>query len=683
MIIPLNVQKDLSKFLRVVPRRIWIMFSLIGLFFLASYVFGYFIPIYQKKFIDTSLSLQTVFNRSLYFLGAFYLLNFIFDIIVDYSSIILVTRYKNALWEYYYPKIIGLPSSTIFKSGVGYYYSYLSSDVERVTSLFSLTTFTFLFGFFRTIAIMVIIAKWNLEIFYSVLVVFVLLIFISLFYQKKVKGYWEKIQENGAHLSKEAIESISNNFTIKNFSLLENFKNYIMKIKIMNSKYTCKRSLFSTNVLSLTGIIQTSGFAFIMIYSINLIVKGLMEYGTFIAIISYYTMIFSPIDSFYDLIEMFTSTEISIKRLNSIDNEKDLSIEKYKDKTIPLSPLKSLHVSDIKFAYDTSEKEYNLNFKLNSKTKLGIVGLSGEGKSSLIKLICLDEKTKEGNIFYNKENIENLPSQLYYALMNVYSQQIDIFNKDLVYNLTLDKKIIKRNEKDEFLQYHKHNIHTLFDFLDTQLKSKLSDNKVISRINSRFQKETEYRDVFALIDVYNTSAPLTRKSRLDKNPYEDYLKYILTNRVYIEEVLANIKQNKSYVFQEDLEEVIDSLELSTLANRPFGDRGAFISGGEKQKITFGRFLLKNGYDFFILDEPFTNLDANTENIILDLAESKLKDQTGLIISHKFNILRRLADSFIVMDNGIIRETGTHQELVKNEGLYKALFDSFNNQRIES
>lgn len=110
-----------------------------------------------------------------------------------------------------------------------------------------------------------------------------------------------------------------------------------------------------------------------------------------------------------------------------------------------------------------------------------------------------------------------------------------------------------------------------------------------------------------------------------------------------------------------------------------GENGSFISGGERQKICFGRFLLRKDYDIFVLDEPFTSLDAITEKNILKIAMKHLSDKTGIVISHKFNVLLSLAKTFIVLENGIISQRGKHEDLICRDGLYKNIFDHYTEQ----
>lgn len=265
--------------------------------------------------------------------------------------------------------------------------------------------------------------------------------------------------------------------------MLESFKNYILGIRIKNSNLSKQRSLFSTTVYSITDTVQTMGFVFILIYSISLIVRNQMEYGTFVAIISYYAMIFSPIDNFYTLLDQFTSTEISIKRLNSIHDGEDASFETYQHKVLPVKALERLSINNVKFAYDTSGKEYDIDFSLAKGTKLGLVGLTGVGKSSLIKMICLDEQIQAGTITINQADIKHLPRQFYYSLMNVYSQQVDIFNKDLMYNLTLGKTVIDRSEYHKFFVQHQQEIGSYFDFIAKLLENGIDDRQIMLGIS--------------------------------------------------------------------------------------------------------------------------------------------------------------------------------------------------------
>ncbi len=101
-----------------------------------------------------------------------------------------------------------------------------------------------------------------------------------------------------------------------------------------------------------------------------------------------------------------------------------------------------------------------------------------------------------------------------------------------------------------------------------------------------------------------------------------------------------------------------------------GERGVTLSGGQKQRTAIARALLKNPA-VLILDDPLSAVDAGTEEEILKRLSGFYGDRTVLIVSHRLSALRD-CDLILVLDNGVIRERGTHGELLELGGLYAAM-----------
>jgi len=102
-----------------------------------------------------------------------------------------------------------------------------------------------------------------------------------------------------------------------------------------------------------------------------------------------------------------------------------------------------------------------------------------------------------------------------------------------------------------------------------------------------------------------------------------------------------------------------------------GERGATLSGGEKQRLSIARAFLKDA-PVLILDEPTSALDARTESALLEALERLMQDRISFIIAHRLSTIRR-ASRILVLDHGRIVESGSHAELVANTGLYASLY----------
>ena len=123
----------------------------------------------------------------------------------------------------------------------------------------------------------------------------------------------------------------------------------------------------------------------------------------------------------------------------------------------------------------------------------------------------------------------------------------------------------------------------------------------------------------------------------------------------------------------DLDEKINGLKdkEESILTREFDEDGIELSGGEKQKLLIARSCYKD-CDMYILDEPTSAMDAISEANLYENFKNLFKDKGVIFISHRLSSTK-ICDRIIVLDNGKIIETGTHNELMKNDSLYKELF----------
>ncbi|MBP5492384.1 MAG: ABC transporter ATP-binding protein [Clostridiales bacterium] len=132
-----------------------------------------------------------------------------------------------------------------------------------------------------------------------------------------------------------------------------------------------------------------------------------------------------------------------------------------------------------------------------------------------------------------------------------------------------------------------------------------------------------------------------------------------------EEVVAAAKRANAHEF---------IMELPNGYDTDIGQRGVKLSGGQKQRISIARVFLKNP-PILIFDEATSSLDNESERVIQDSLESLAKDRTTLVIAHRLTTIQNAKRILVLSENGI-EEEGTHEELLKKNGVYAGLYQTY-------
>jgi subfamily B ATP-binding cassette protein MsbA len=114
------------------------------------------------------------------------------------------------------------------------------------------------------------------------------------------------------------------------------------------------------------------------------------------------------------------------------------------------------------------------------------------------------------------------------------------------------------------------------------------------------------------------------------------------------------------------------LDLPQGYQTALGDRGQRLSGGQRQRIAIARAILKDS-PILILDEATSELDSESEMLVQRALSNLMQDRTSFVIAHRLSTIRR-ADKIIVIEDGAVAETGTHQELLARGGIYARLYE---------
>ena len=149
--------------------------------------------------------------------------------------------------------------------------------------------------------------------------------------------------------------------------------------------------------------------------------------------------------------------------------------------------------------------------------------------------------------------------------------------------------------------------------------------------------------------------------------------------LFSDSILNNITLKNSDIGIDAVKEIAERIGADTFINRlpeqyhfNVQERGLMLSQGQRQLISFMRAYVYKP-TILILDEATSSIDAESEDMISKATGELTQKRTSIVIAHRLSTIQK-ADEIIVLDHGVIKERGNHQNLLKKEGLYRNLFE---------
>ena len=144
-------------------------------------------------------------------------------------------------------------------------------------------------------------------------------------------------------------------------------------------------------------------------------------------------------------------------------------------------------------------------------------------------------------------------------------------------------------------------------------------------------------------------------------------------------VADNLRMSKPEATETEMREVLERMNLMAFLDTqqgletPLLEQGSNLSGGQRQRLALARALLHDS-PVYIFDEATSNIDVESEELIMDVIRQLAETRTVLLISHRLaNVVS--SDCICMLDQGLIREQGTHQQLMEQKGSYCKLYES--------
>lgn len=633
----------MSKFLayiRFAKKRVNVNTHFYSMFILAlvggAAVFA--IPILQKQLID-SIHLQKIgFGELMQF--------FVVSLLLVATGIVqalllnrIFMKLKSSMQREMIHSLSVAENPMIKKKGAGAFMSSIFGDSEQIASLINDNYFSGAIGIIVAIAMLIYSLKWTITFSIITCLTYLVIYFAMRYFNRKFTRNFELAREQVMEFNPKLLEYIENRNSVMCFSDVMGYENRLWEIMRKRDGYFQKA--FDAKAMSEAFIssVKTTAMTIFFVVSIFQIQNQAMSIGEFVALLSYLNFIFVPINFCQQLsmgLERFQMLMTKVK--DSIDYRVSTALPESSD----------FILKKCKFSYDgkVEKMHTNLDEDIVLDKIIAVVGLSGEGKSTLLKLISGQVVPTSGSVELGGVSVSEIPKHLLFAGMRYYPQESEIYDEDLVFNLTLGKEAASLGE---------------YEALVSQVQSKL---------------EQELRGI---VEGREACFPLTDEILMlpdnEKRRYYQKMKSELFGKDIpaISRFIGECYVAGNYYVKERLDLLIRELKLASLVGRKLGQRGAGISGGEKNRISLGRFLLSEKNAVLLMDEPFLSLDNISLDENLDILCSCLKHRRGILISHNFKVIERLADEVIFINNGQVEARGTHEALLHQNELYRELY----------
>jgi len=556
-------------------RRLWpILIG--GLLVTSPVILGIVSPLLVRQIID-GLAAGSINWTIVHLLGALYAFSFL----LSYGGDLLYLRGKfQAAAELrcrVFAQSFYLPWQKLRQQGSAYFATLINNHLNDAFLVLDYGYIRALVASIRMLVILGIVLLWSRTFFFLFILNVVLLLAYSEIMSRATHHYYSR----GFDLMRRATAYIVETFdniheVLAGESRQKSCRRYIEMTDEMTS--VALRAEFWRAQLDkvMTDLPDYLSRLVILVYGGYLVVNGHMTIGTIWALWSYFAMLTEPIHMLQSLARISVKNDATMDGILNYFAETEKERKTFnRDGILPDSGAPVYCLSDVTFSFNTNSPILtNISFDIPRGELVAVVGLSGEGKSTLLNMLLGLEQSYEGSLKFLGSDVRGVYPGHMFEHIGYCSQNTGIFNDTLENNITLGRPVDRRR----------------------------------------------------------------------------------------------------------LEEAIAAMEIDHLQGRLLGERGSFLSGGEKQRVQLARLIYANK-DVVVLDEPLTNLDLVNERTLLERLANYVVGRSGVIISHKPNVLR-LATRAIVLSEGRVIAEGKIHDLMRSNSVCRDIIRTYIDNALE-
>jgi ATP-binding cassette subfamily B protein len=484
-----------------------------------------------------------------------------------------------------YRHILSLPRIFFDQRPVGSILTRVTSDLEALSESLAAGVLSVLTDLLKTLALLglLIYISWQLTLI--VLVILPVIYFISNFLRAKLRLYYNLTREVLADATGFLQECLNGVKTVQLYAAERKVQKQYEEMTQHFLHAQSRSNFYDAFLFSVIEGITSIAMAIMIWYGTHEILDGNVTVGTLIGFINTLNRIFVPIREFTQQLTVFQRAMSSLENIEILFREQpDVAISKTElpnEINKKLRRFENLNFENVCFRYsqDTPYVLKGITFEVKQGDRIAIVGSTGSGKSTILRLLTRTYTNYEGSIRINGVELSAIPREELQRLIALLQQETYLFEETVGFNISLGKQGIGSTEIEEAARY-----------------------------------------------------------------------------VYASKFIENLPGKFNFQLLEN---------------------GKNLSEGQARLLVFARAIAGKS-DLFVLDEATSSVDSATENLIQKAIERIFEDKTVIAIAHRLSTIRN-STNILVIQNGLIRERGNHEELLRLNGVYAQLLQTLEQQ----